>query len=108
MIKYYKDSLRDPDLADDSVREAVIGVIQEIPPILFALIGGFLQQKVGPKKLLISSAVPSILSWVVVALWSQSFLAILSSRLLAGLASGLLSGNRLIFITVFPILPIHY
>ena len=93
LIKYYNDEVKDPEEAEDSVRDAVIGIIQEIPPIIFAVAGGFLQQRFGPKKLLISSAVPSILSWVVVGLWANSFIAILSSRLLAGLSNGLLTGN---------------
>ena len=85
--------VRDQEEEEDSVRDAVIGIAQDIPPIIFAVAGGFLQQRFGPKKLLISSAVPSILSWVVVGLWANSFVAILSSRLLAGLANGLLTGN---------------
>ena len=93
LIKYYNDEVKDPAEAEDPVRDAVIGVIQEIPPILFAVAGGFLQQRFGPKNLLISSAVPSMLSWVLVGLWANSFVAILSSRLLAGLANGLLTGN---------------
>ena len=75
------------------MRDAVIGIIQDIPPVIFAVAGGFLQQRVGPKKLLMSSAVPSILSWVVVALWPDSYIVILSSRILAGTANGLLAGN---------------
>ena len=93
LIKHYNDVVRDQDEEEDSVRDAVIGIIQDIPPIIFALAGGFLQQRFGPKRLLISSAVPSILSWVVVGLWANSFVAILSSRLLAGLANGFLTGN---------------
>ena len=93
LIKYYNDVVRDQEEEEDSGSDAVIGIAQDIPPIIFALAGGFLQQRFGPKKLLISSAVPSILSWVVVGLWANSFVAILSSRLLAGLANGLLTGN---------------
>ena len=94
LIKHYNDVVRDQEEEEeDSVRDAVIGITQDIPPIIFAVAGGFLQQRFGPKKLLISSAVPSILSWVVVALWPNSYIAILSSRLLAGLANGLLTGN---------------
>ena len=93
LIKYYNDVVRDQEEEEDSVRDAVIGIAQDIPPIIFAVAGGFLQQRFGPKKLLISSAVPSILSWVVVGLWPNSFITILSSRLLAGLANGLLTSN---------------
>ena len=93
LIKYYNDVVRDKEEEEDSGSDAVIGIAQDIPPIIFALAGGFLQQRFGPKKLLISSAVPSILSWVVVGLWANSFIAILSSRLLAGLSNGLLTGN---------------
>ena len=96
LIKYYNDVVN-PNEAENPLSDAVIGVIQEIPLIIFALVGGFLQQKFGPKKLLISSAVPSILSWVVVAVWSHSYQGIIVSRLLAGLAAGLLSGNRSMF-----------
>ena len=85
--------VRDQEEEEDCVRDAVIGIAQDIPPIIFAVAGGFLQQRFGPKKLLISSAVPGILSWLVLALWSQSFIAILSSRLMAGIANGLLTGN---------------
>ena len=93
LIKYYNDVVRDQEEEEDSGSDAVIGIAQDIPPIIFALAGGFLQQRFGPKKLFISSAVPSILSWVVVGLWADSFIAILSSRLLAGLSNGLLTGN---------------
>ena len=93
LIKHYNDVVKDQEEEEDYLSDAVIGIAQDIPPIMFAVAGGFLQQWFGPKKLLISSAVPSILSWVVVALWPNSFSAILSSRLLAGLANGLLTGN---------------
>ena len=94
LIKHYNDEIRDPTEEKDSVRDAVIGITQDLPPIIFAVAGGFLQQRFGPKLLLISSAVPSILSWVVVAIRPDSFITILSSRLLAGLANGLLTGNK--------------
>ena len=94
LIKHYNDLVRDQEEEEEnSLRDAVIGTAQDLPPIIFAVAGGFLQQRFGPKRLLISSAVPSILSWVVVGLWPDSFTAILSSRLLAGLANGLLTGN---------------
>ena len=73
--------------------EAMIGTFQDIPPIVVAVLGGFLQQLFGPRKLLIASAIPSIFSWVFVAVNPSSITFILLSRVSAGLANGLLSGN---------------
>ena len=42
--------------------------------------GGFLQQMYGPKRILMVSAVPSILSWFLVALGSSSISILLMSR----------------------------
>ena len=79
--------------SSEAVREAMIGTFQDIPPILVAVLGGFLQQLFGPRKLLIVSAVPSLLSWLLVAAAPFSFTAILVSRLMAGFSNGLLTGN---------------
>ena len=74
--------------------EAWIGISQDIPPIIVAVLAGLLQQIFGARRLLIASAVPSVLSWLVVAVSSPtSLFAILLSRTFAGLASGLLTGN---------------
>ena len=79
--------------SSEAVREAMIGTFQDIPPILVAVLGGFLQQMFGPRKLLIVSAVPSLVSWLLVAAAPLSFTAILTSRLMAGFSNGLLTGN---------------
>ena len=74
--------------------EAWIGISQDIPPIIVAVLAGLLQQIFGARMLLIVSAVPSLLSWLVVAVSSpRSLVPILLSRMFAGLASGLLTGN---------------
>ena len=78
---------------DKDVMEAMLGTFQDIPPIIVAVLGGFLQQLFGPRKLLIVSAIPSIFSWVFVALNPSSITFLLLSRVSAGLANGLLSGN---------------
>ena len=75
------------------VMVAMIGTFQNIPPVIVAVLGGFLQQLFGPRKLLIVSTIPSVLSWVCVALYPSSITCILLSRVSAGLANGLLSGN---------------
>ena len=77
----------------DAIMEAMIGTFQDIPPIIVAVLGGFLQQLFGPRKLLIVSTIPSIFSWVFVALYPSSITCLLLSRVCAGLANGLLSGN---------------
>ena len=78
---------------NQDMMEAMIGTFQDIPPIIVAVLGGFLQQLFGPRKLLIVSAIPSIFSWVFVALNPSSITFLLLSRVSAGLANGLLSGN---------------
>ena len=55
-------------------------LLQDIPPILVSVMGGFLQQMYGPKRILMVSAVPSILSWFLVALGSSSISILLMSR----------------------------
>ena len=92
LIEQY-DKINQTSNTSESVREAMIGTFQDIPPILVAVIGGFLQQMFGPRKLLIVSAVPSILSWVLVASDPTSFPCILLSRLMAGFSNGLLTGS---------------
>ena len=77
----------------EDMTEAMIGTFQDIPPIIVAVLGGFLQQLFGPRKLLIVCAIPSIMSWVFVAVFPSSITFILLSRFSAGLANGLLSGN---------------
>ena len=57
-----------------------------------ALLGGYFQQIYGSKNLLMVSAVPGFVSWVVLAAAPNSVPALFMSRLFAGLASGLLLG----------------
>ena len=92
LIEQY-EKMNQTSNTSEAVREAMIGTFQDIPPILVAVIGGFLQQMFGPRKLLIVSAVPSILSWVLVASDPASFPCILLSRLMAGFSNGLLTGS---------------
>ena len=37
LIKHYNDLVRDQEEVEDSLRDAVIGIIQDIPPIIFAV-----------------------------------------------------------------------
>ena len=57
------------------------------------MLGGFLQQVFGPKKILIASGISGILSWIIVIIQPSSIHFLLGSRLLAGLSNGLLTGN---------------
>ena len=66
-----------------------LGTFDEIPPIAIAILGGFLQQLFGPKNMLMVSAVPSILSWVLLALAPDSVLSLLVSRACAGSLLGI-------------------
>ena len=95
LIEQYEKTNKTEDMSEatEAVREAMIGTFQDIPPILVAILGGFLQQMFGPRKLLIVSALPSILSWLILAADPLSFPCILLSRLMTGFSNGLLTGN---------------
>ena len=116
LIEHYEkhfSSSKDEFASNKDLVEAMIGTFQDIPPIIVALIGGYLQQVFGPRKVLIASGFPSILSWILVAagkirkkillfvandldLFStgpSTISCLLMSRICAGLAFGLLSGN---------------
>ena len=69
------------------------GTFEDYGPILVAVLGGFLQQLFGPKKILIAAGIPSFLSWLLVAINPMSVHVLLGSRLLAGFSNGLLTGN---------------
>ena len=81
------------DESNMKLNEKLLGTFDEIPPIVMALLGGFLQQMFGPKKMLILSALPGILSWLLIVLASESVTSLLLSRACAGVAYGLLIGN---------------
>ena len=70
LIEHYEkhfSSSKDEFASNKDLVEAMIGTFQDIPPIIVALIGGYLQQVFGPRKVLIASGFPSILSWILVA-----------------------------------------
>ena len=58
-----------------------------------AVLGGFLQQLFGPKKILIALGIIGFLSWLLVVFNPGSLYCLLGSRLLAGFSNGLLAGN---------------
>ena len=70
-----------------------IGTFEDYGPIVVAVMGGFLQQLFGPKKILIAAGIPGFVSWLLVATNPQSVHFLLGSRLLAGLSNGLLTGK---------------
>ena len=55
-------------------------VLEDVPPVVLAPLGGIFQQMFGSKKLLVASAVPSLLSWIVIAARPASIPFLLSSR----------------------------
>ena len=93
--------------------------LEDVPPLVFATLGGFLQQLFGARRLLQASAVPAVLTWAVIVAKPNSLSCILASRyltflhvafkyycvfvynhnaitisrLFAGLANSLLTGN---------------
>ena len=55
-------------------------VLEDVPPVVLAPLGGIFQQMFGSKKLLVASAIPSLLSWIVIAARPASIPFLLSSR----------------------------
>ena len=74
-------------------KQFLSGTFDEIPPIFIAILGGVFQQIVGPKKMLLVSAVASILSWMFIVVSTRSTICLLMSRACAGFAQALLIGN---------------
>ena len=88
------DHLRSLELKDPSnarLYEILIGTFEDYAPMVVAVLGGLLQSLFGPKKILIASAVPGFLSWLLLIINPDSIILLLSSRLLAGLSNGLLT-----------------
>ena len=71
----------------------ILGTFEDYGPIFVAVLGGFLQQLFGPKKILIAAGVPGFVSWLLVVGNPDSVYCLLGSRLLAGFSNGLLTGN---------------
>ena len=42
------------------------GTLEDVPPMVLAFLGGFLQQLLGPRKMLLAAGLPGLLSWLVV------------------------------------------
>ena len=69
------------------------GTSEDYAQIIIAIFGGFLQQIVGPRSMLILATLPNILSWVIVGLASHNVVALIMSRILAGVSIGLMASN---------------
>ena len=67
--------------------------MEDYAPVIVAVLGGFLQQLFGPKKILIAAGIPGLISWLLVAIKPSSIHFLLASRFLAGFSNGLLTGN---------------
>ena len=70
-----------------------LGTLEDCAPIFIAVLGGFLQQVFGPKKILIASGFSGFVSWLIVFMQPCSIYCLLLSRFIAGLSNGLLTGN---------------
>ena len=112
LIEHYEKTFKnstDPFETNKDIVEAMLGTfqvkcfihstfllrkyLQDIPPILVSVMGGFLQQMYGPKRILMVSAVPSILSWFLVALGSSSISILLMSRFIQNFSSVKMSSD---------------
>ena len=61
--------------------------------MVMGILSGFLQQSLGPKRILQVTALPGLLSWLLVVINPDSPHLALTSRFMAGLCNGLLTAN---------------
>ena len=69
------------------------GTLDLIGPIFISTLGGFVQQLVGPKKMLIANGIASVAAWIFIILGSNNITCMLLNRLAGGIGIGILMGN---------------
>ena len=67
--------------------------LEDYPPMVMGILSGFLQQSLGPKKILQVTVLPGLLSWILVIINPNSTYLALASGFMAGLCNGLLTAN---------------
>jgi len=71
----------------------LIGTSEDYAQIIIAVFGGFLQQLIGPRRMLILATIPNIASWTILFFASDNVAGLILSRLLAGASIGLMASN---------------
>lgn len=89
LIHYFEHKF--PELVNDYT--TLLGTSEDYAQIVIAVFGGFLQQMIGPRRMLILATLPNILSWALIAFLSGNVEALILSRVLAGASIGLMASN---------------
>merc|ERR1711953_191824 len=88
LIHYFEHT--QPDLKEYST---LIGTSEDYAQIIIAVFGGFLQQLIGPRRMLVLATIPNIASWTFLFFASDQVAGLILSRLLAGVSIGLMASN---------------
>jgi len=88
LIHYFEHT--QPDLKEYST---LIGTSEDYVQIIIAVFGGFLQQMIGPRRMLVLATIPNIASWIIILFASHQVAGLILSRLLAGASIGLMASN---------------
>jgi len=88
LIHYFEHT--QPDLKEYST---LIGTSEDYVQIIIAVFGGFLQQMIGPRRMLVLATIPNIASWIIIFFASHQVAGLILSRLLAGASIGLMASN---------------
>jgi len=91
LIEHYKVTY--PARAGDDIIVTLLGTLDLIGPIFISTLGGFVQQLVGPKKMLIANGIASVAAWLFIILGTESITCMLLNRLAGGIGIGILMGN---------------
>jgi len=87
LIHYFEHNFPELDYT------TLLGTSEDYAQIVIAVFGGFLQQMIGPRRMLILATLPNILSWALIAFLSENVEALILSRVLAGASIGLMASN---------------
>jgi len=88
LIHYFEHT--QPHLKEYST---LIGTSEDYAQIIIAVFGGFLQQLIGPRRMLVLATIPNIASWTIIFFASNQVAGLILSRLLAGASIGLMASN---------------
>jgi len=102
LIEHYKQIYSESVKEGDDIIVTLLGTLDLIGPICIAPLGGFVQQLVGPKKMLIVNGVASCAGWVFMILGTNSIPCLLLNRVAGGVGIGILMGNVYLPDTVSP------
>jgi len=77
----------------NTTKSNLSGTSEDYVQIIIAVFGGFLQQMIGPRRMLVLATIPNIASWIIIFFASNQVAGLILSRLLAGASIGLMASN---------------